>query len=36
MRQFADDTIAYMAIKSTIDANNLHLDLDKHAIWEGK
>ena len=33
IRLFADDTIAYMAIKSTINAQQ---DLDNLAIWEGK
>ena len=32
---FADDTIAYMGIKSTINAH-LQQDLNKLAIWERK
>lgn len=33
---FTDDTIAYLAIESTIDAKHLHKGLDKLAKWEVK
>ena len=33
-RLFADDTIAYLLIKSNSDALNLHRDLDKLAQWK--
>ena len=33
---FADDTIAYLAIKSTADAAMLQRDLDKLGEWETK
>lgn len=36
IRLFAEDTIAYMAVKSTIDAQHLQQDLDKLAICEEK
>jgi len=34
IRLFADDTIAYLVIKSNSDALNLERDLDKLAQWE--
>ena len=34
VRLFADDTIAYLAIKSPEDANTLQEDLDRLAEWE--
>jgi hypothetical protein len=34
LQLFADDTIAYMATKSLIDAQHLQQNIDKHAIWE--
>ena len=36
MRLFADDTIAYLAIKSNADAAVLQRDLDKLGEWETK
>jgi hypothetical protein len=36
IRLFADKITAYMALKSTEDAQYLQLDLDKLAIWDGK
>ena len=36
IRLFADDTIAYMVVKSTIDAQLLQQDHDYLAKWEGK
>jgi hypothetical protein len=36
VRLFADDTIAYLALKSPDDANTLQEDLDKLAEWEVK
>ena len=35
IRLCADKIIAYMALKSTNDAQHLQLDLDKLAIWDG-
>jgi hypothetical protein len=35
-RVFADDTIAYLAIKSNRDALTLQQDLDKLSNWEKK
>ena len=34
VRLFADDTIAYLTIKSTADAATLQKDLDTLAVWE--
>ena len=34
IRFFADDTIAYLVIKSNSDTLTLHRDLDKLAQWE--
>ena len=34
MRLFADDTIAYLSIKSNRDALTLQQDLDKLSNWE--
>lgn len=36
VRLFADDTIAYLAIKGDADADTLQQDLDKLAAWEEK
>ena len=36
IRLFADDTIAYLAIKSNKDCTTLQNDLDKLGIWEFK
>ena len=36
IRLLADDTIAYMPIKSTTYAQYFPQDFDKLAIWEGK
>ena len=36
IRLSADETIAYMAIKFSIDSQNLQTDLNKIAIWEAK
>ena len=36
VRLFADDTIAYLTIKSNRDCTTLQNDLDKLSIWEQK
>jgi hypothetical protein len=36
VRLFADDTIAYLAVTSEVDAVALQSDLNKVGIWEKK
>ena len=36
LRHFADDTISYMTVSNTPDAETLQADLDKLATWEQK
>ena len=36
VRLFADDTIVYLAVSSTLDAETLQNDLNKLGIWERK